>query len=297
MTVVESTNFLKISKPPDEHNRQNIHQCWNLKILVRTLGDFDSCGIMATSAASSTNSFDRWLSNFEFSQGVQHAFEVAQHLPPLTYKALEPIKLLGGPLMQPAYRYDINFDLGVHFRSGHDATEHHPGIDRVALDKAKSRYWLAIQYEVEAYSFVNRSQERFKFSREDQKSSKLWRLGRLERMFEEIQDLIVELMPTRGDDVQDVPSIMDPPLRMQELRNGVAPDFSALADWLHETLKRRCSPVRDGLNDRAADRLRSMTHSGEAVNFARAMDDLFALLQAMHLVSSLANLSQYLLSC
>lgn len=259
-----------------------------LILQIRTTQYRSSDPTMAVMRPEPLHSLDRLLLKFSPSQSVEatHAFITASVLPPITAASLQPLSV-GGFFNMPDLRYLMNFDMEAHVGPADDIVHmtKHPDLTRkmVARDK---QYWSAIQYELEARTFLAHNEPQPLQCLPNRMQSIFEQQSRIHRMFDEIRDLALLSVP--GE--QEVRAVLDPDLRMQEVIQGQIPSFRKLANWFRERLLKQCAIKRDEMVNRLCDDMRDLADSGDAHAVCLVMQGLFSVLHVLKLV-------RYLILC
>jgi hypothetical protein len=176
-------------------------------------------------------------------------------------------------------RMDANFDRDLHFKPDLD------GEKGRRKRKDSADYWDSMTSEITIYNFQAaqpESTEAGDSSSSPRGSGKRTFEPRLPGMFETLQEVIKTLVPER-----DHPSVMqnlEVSLLMQQVRKGVL-DMVALAGWLAALLKTHCAPMRDEWADRMVEQITDGSQSQDPKEIVNGLQTLFAILEAMKLVS------------
>jgi hypothetical protein len=180
-------------------------------------------------------------------------------------------------------RMDANFDRDLHFKPDLD------GEKGKRKRKEAADYWDSLASEIAIYSFRAACAAASDAPIEEVESSDGTRRTfdpRLPALFETLQDVIKTLVPER-----DHPTVMqnlEVPLLMQQIRKGVL-DMLALAKWLAALLKTHCAPMRDEWADCMVEQIEKGSKSQEPREIVNGLQTLFAILEAMKLVSYLPS--------
>lgn len=201
----------------------------------------------------------------------------AKRHPPVTKKTLSELDL---PCIMSNInlRMDANFDRDLHFKPDLD------GEKGRRKRKEAADYWDSMATEIAIYAFRAAHPDDKADEQSDQESPRRTFEPRLPVMFETLQEVIKTLVP-----VQDHPSVMqnlEVPLLMQQVRKGVL-DMVALATWMAALLKTHCAPMRDEWADRMVEQITEGSQSQEPKEIVNGLQTLFAILEAMKLVSVL----------
>lgn len=201
----------------------------------------------------------------------------ARRNPPVTKKTLSELDL---PCIMSNInlRMDANFDRDLHFKPDLD------GEKGRRKRKEAADYWDSMATEIAIYAFRAAHPEKDGEEQSDQESPRRTFEPRLPAMFETLQKVVKTLVPA-----QDHPSVMqnlEVPLLMQQVRKGVL-DMVALATWMAALLKTHCAPMRDEWADKMVEQITEGSRSQEPKEIVNGLQTLFAILEAMKLVSSL----------
>lgn len=197
----------------------------------------------------------------------------AKRYPPVTKKTLSELDL---PCIMSNInlRMDANFDRDLHFKPDLDG-EKGKRKRREAAD-----YWDALATEISIYAFsAAAGTETTTGDKEEQQQFE----PRLPVMLETLQDILKTLVPER-----DHPSVMqnlEVSLLMQQIRKGVL-DMVGVASWLATLLKTHCAPMRDEWADLMVKQISSALQSQDSRGVVIGLQTLFAILEAMKLVST-----------
>lgn len=240
---------------------------------------------MALKVPDPSQSLDALLLAFNPTQGhdAAHAFNVARRLPPVTKSSLEPLSV-DGFYNLPGLRYLINFDMEAHVGPAHDivymAKNPHKAWDMNARD---GLYWSAIQYELEARAYLAKPELKALKCIPSGVQSVFENKSRLRRMFKEIQDLVA--LVVSGE--QEVRSVLDPEIRMQEVSEGRMPSAQMLATWFRVKLLAQCAIKRDDMVNRLCDDMHGLEDSNDAQAVCLVLQGLFNVLHVLKLVRRL----------
>ena len=207
----------------------------------------------------------------------------ARRHPPVTKRTLSELDL---PCIMSNInlRMDANFDRDLHFKPDLD------GEKGKRKRKEAADYWDSIATEIAIYAFGaaypnDAADGQPSPSNESDVHDQHTFEPRLPSMFETLQDVIKTLVPER-----DHPSVMqnlEVPLLMQQIRKGVL-DMVALAKWMAALLKTHCAPMRDDWADRMVEQITQGSQSQDPKEVVNGLQTLFAILEAMKLVSKIA---------
>lgn len=201
----------------------------------------------------------------------------SRRYPPVTKKTLSELDL---PCIMSNInlRMDANFDRDLHFKPDLD------GEKGRRKRKEAADYWDSLASEIAIYAFqAAQPDESGDSSGSPSESGKRTFEPRLPGMFETLQEVIKTLVPER-----DHPSVMqnlEVSLLMQQVRKGVL-DMVALAEWLAALLKTHCAPMRDEWADRMVEQVTVGSQSQDPKEIVNGLQTLFAILEAMKLVSN-----------
>lgn len=188
---------------------------------------------------------------------------------PITKESLSELDI-GSIINNNKLRHDVNFDRELHFRPNMDGERGH------RKRHAQIRYWRAISIELHLIYHVLRS--------ELGQSSKACLVEtcsrRLRAMFENIKDILKNLVPER--DQSDVDEHLDVAMIMQQISHGVC-NFVSISRWMAQLLQKHCAPMRDELVERMVKQVSTETED----SIASGLADLFTVLEAMKLVCTI----------
>lgn len=196
--------------------------------------------------------------------------------PPVTKQTLSELDL---PCIMSNInlRMDANFDRDLHFKPDLDG-EKGKRKRREATD-----YWQAMAAEISIYEYnACHGLEDLSGDDRDGTDQRQTFVPRLPAMLETLQDVLNTLVPER-----DHPSVMqnlDVSLLMQQIRKGVL-DMVGLANWLATLLKTHCAPMRDQWADLMVEQISLGSQSQNPLGIVNGLQTLFAILEAMKLVS------------
>ena len=183
-------------------------------------------------------------------------------------------------------RMDANFDRDLHFKPDLD------GEKGRRKRKEAADYWDSMATEIAVYAFRaacpdSDTERQSTTSNESNSDSPRTFEPRLPSMFETLQEVIKTLVPER--DHPSVSQNLEVPLLMQQIRKGVL-DMVALANWMAALLKTHCAPMRDDWADRMVEQIAQGSQSQEPKEVVNGLQTLFAILEAMKLVSNIIQL-------
>lgn len=198
----------------------------------------------------------------------------AKRYPPVTKSTLSELDL---PCIMSNInlRMDANFDRDLHFKPDLD------GEKGRRKRKEAADYWEAMAVEITIYAF-GATHQMGNITEGSSEPRQMFE-PRLPAMFETLQDVLKTLVPER-----DHPSVMqnlEVALLMQQIQKGVL-DMVGVAKWLAALLKTHCAPMRDEWADRMVTQITSGSQSQDSFEIVRGLQTLFAILEAMKLVSS-----------
>lgn len=207
-------------------------------------------------------------------QKEQKLLLAAKRYPPVTKSTLSELDL---PCIMSNInlRMDANFDRDLHFKPDLD------GEKGRRKRKEAADYWEAMAIEITIYTFC--ASQQANNATEAPLDAEQTFEPRLPAMFETLQDVLKTLVPER-----DHPSVMqnlEVALLMQQIQKGVL-DMVGMAQWLAALLKTHCAPMRDEWADRMVTQIRSGSESQDCFEIVRGLQTLFAILEAMKLVST-----------
>ena len=211
----------------------------------------------------------------------QRQLRKARRFPPVTKKTLSELDLpciMGNINL----RMDANFDRDLHFKPDLD------GEKGKRKRKEAADYWDSLASEIAIYSFRAASADVTIEEVESSDGTRRTFDPRLPALFETLQDVIKTLVPER-----DHPTVMqnlEVPLLMQQIRKGVL-DMLTLATWLAALLKTHCAPMRDEWADCMVEQIKKGSQSQDPREIVNGLQTLFAILEAMKLVSCIPNCS------
>lgn len=214
---------------------------------------------------------------------AHHAFLHAHPAPPITVASLQPMQFDTGMKMQPKLRQDLSFDMEIYIRPGGTHHPTQPDPQRAA------RYWLAIQCELEYWAILRDARTRTHITEAELQTSFLGRHTRLLRMFEEVVELTNLVVPVRFQ--QEIGEVIDPARQVRNIKEGVTPDYRALADYMRGHLLPQCAPERDPWVESVRDGIAALTVDGSHRAIAAALRGLFGLLFTLTLVCQAGMLS------
>lgn len=201
----------------------------------------------------------------------------AKRDPPVTKKTLSELDL-PRILSNIHLRMDANFDRDLHFKPDLN------GDKGRRKRKEASEYWEALATEITICTFAASEEGNCRSSGEDSHGAELRTFEpRLPTLFETLQKVLKTLVPE-----EDHPSIMqnlDVSLLMQQIRKGVL-DLIFLAKWLAALLKTHCAPMRDEWADNMVEQITAGFHAQDSRDIVRGLQTMFAILEAMKLVST-----------
>ena len=203
----------------------------------------------------------------------------ASHEPPVTKSSLSELDL--STIMNDAkLRHDLNFIREVVYRPNHVGSR---GEEKKVQAK---QYWEALAVECAIY--IARRQRPV----DHLPSPRLeWLLGpshitnlpwRLPRLFETLRDILKTLVPSL--ECPTVDQRLDVDLLIQELDKDAC-DLVGLGEWLGRLLLGSCSPLRDPIASATVQRIQDGLQEDNARTIAAGLEDLFAILETMKLVS------------
>lgn len=209
----------------------------------------------------------------------------ARRHPPVTKRTLSELDL---PCIMSNInlRMDANFDRDLHFKPDLD------GEKGRRKRKEAADYWDSMATEIAVYAFRaacpdSDTESQSTTSNESNSDSPRTFEPRLPSMFETLQEVIKTLVPER--DHPSVSQNLEVPLLMQQIRKGVL-DMVALANWMAALLKTHCAPMRDDWADRMVEQIAQGSQSQEPKEVVNGLQTLFAILEAMKLVSNIIQL-------
>jgi hypothetical protein len=215
----------------------------------------------------------------------QRLLRKARRSPPVTKKTLSELDLpciMGNINL----RMDANFDRDLHFKPDLD------GEKGKRKRKEAADYWDSLALEIAIYSFrATCAATGADTAIEEVESSDGTRRTfdpRLPALFETLQDVIKTLVPER--DHPTVTQNLEVPLLMQQIRKGVL-DMLTLATWLAALLKTHCAPMRDEWADCMVEQIEKGSQSQDPREIVNGLQTLFAILEAMKLVSYIRSSS------
>jgi hypothetical protein len=184
--------------------------------------------------------------------------------PPVTRAMLSELDIVR-IAYHPRLRHDINFDPNLHFRPNLDGES-----GRKKVQKAND-FWNCLQSQLEAFVANPVGFERELGGQEWCLRSTLQAIG----------EILGTLVPP--EDRSAVEEILNVELLMQQFRRGVA-DLEKLAEWLANTLKLHCAPMRDPWVDEMATYLTVGNRKRDISLLVYALESLLNILEAMKLV-------------
>jgi hypothetical protein len=198
----------------------------------------------------------------------------AKRYPPVTKGTLSELDL---PCIMSNInlRMDANFDRDLHFKPDLD------GEKGRRKRKEAADYWEAMATEITIYAFCAAHQPDSTFDAMEVDQQQSFE-PRLPTMFDTLQDVLKTLVPER--DHSSVMQNLEVSLLMQQIRKGVL-DMVGVAKWLAALLKTHCAPMRDEWADRMVEQINSGSRSQNSSEIVRGLQTLFAILEAMKLVS------------
>ncbi|ODQ52933.1 T-complex 11, partial [Saitoella complicata NRRL Y-17804] len=176
-------------------------------------------------------------------------------LPPITQTTLHELEL-SEILKNVQLRHDIVHDPNLQFRPNYDGER---GMQkRLAADK----YWRSLGREIERIII---------------RASNHGKPSKLPGMFTGMRNILAGLLP--AEDRASVSQVLDPALLEQQLRHHCV-DFTALADYLGNVMRKHCAPMRDTPID---NMVKHFSQAKTSVQYVQGLQMVFELLEAMKL--------------
>jgi hypothetical protein len=191
---------------------------------------------------------------------------VSSFEPPVTKATLSELDV-PRIINNPKLRHDINFDPDLRFRPNLDGEKGRRKAQRAA------EFWNCLRSQLQAFM-----EDKAAF--ETRFGDSVWCLPMILKAIGEILGTLVPL-----EDRSVVEETLNVDLLMQQFSKGVA-DLKNLAQWLSQTLKTHCAPVRNKRVDEMVNQLVNGNRYKDVSMLIQGLQTLLGLLEAMKLVQT-----------